>query len=42
MDTLVVLVPRLISVALLLVVIYYFFAIIGIETLRGRVTEGCW
>ena len=42
MDTLVVLVPRLISIALLLVVIYYFFAIIGIETLHDRVTEGCW
>ena len=42
MDTLIVLVPRLIYVAVLLIVVYYFFAIIGIETLNGRVTEGCW
>ena len=41
-DTLIVLVPRLISVAILLVVVYYFFSIIGIETLNGVVTEGCW
>ena len=42
MDTLVVLVPRLVSVGVLLIVVYYFFAIIGIETLHDRVMAGCW
>ena len=42
MDTLVVLIPRLVSVGILLVVVYYFFAIIGIETLHDRVVAGCW
>ena len=42
MDTLAVLIPRLVSIGVLLVVIYYFFAIIGIETLHDRVMAGCW
>ena len=42
MNTLVVLVSRLVSMALLLVVVYYFFAIIGIESFREKVFEGCW
>ena len=42
MDTIIDLVPRLISVALLVVVIYYVFAIIGIETLHDLVYPGCW
>ena len=41
-NTTVALIPRLANVALLLVVVYYFFAIIGIETLNGRVYRGCW
>ena len=42
MDTLAVLIPRLVSIGVLLVVVYYFFAIIGIETLHDRVMAGCW
>ena len=36
------LLPRLTNIALLIVVVYYFFAIIGIECLNGRVYRGCW
>ena len=36
------LVPRLSSVLFLLIVIYYFFAIIGMEFLFGKVEPGCW
>lgn len=40
-NTLLVLTPRLISVGLLLVVIYYIFAIIGLEFFEGKVGPMC-
>ncbi len=41
-NTLYVLSRRLISVGLLLFVVYYTFAIIGMEFLSNSVFEGCW
>ncbi len=41
-NTLYVLSRRLISVGLLLLVVYYAFAIIGMEFLSEKVFEGCW
>ncbi len=41
-NTLYVLSRRLISVGLLLFVVYYAFAIIGMEFLSNSVFEGCW
>ena len=30
------------SVLLLLVVVFYFYAVIGMEVFRGKVYVGCW
>jgi len=35
------LVPRLLSITVLIIVIYYSFAIIGMEFFSGKVREGC-
>ena len=42
MNTLVVLSQRLISVGILLVIIYYFFSIIGMEFFHDAVKQNCW
>ena len=34
--------PRLVDVVLLMSMIYYFFAVIGMEYLHGVVHKGCW
>ncbi len=41
-NTLYVLSRRLITVGLLILVVYYAFAIIGMEFLSDTVFEGCW
>jgi two pore calcium channel protein 1 len=41
MNTMVILIPRLISVSLLLIVIFYFFAIVGMEAFQYQVAQGC-
>ena len=41
-STTIVLLPRLANIVILLICIYYFFAIIGIELLNGTVYRGCW
>ena len=42
MSTIVYLAPKMLTVAVFLVIVHYFFAIIGIEFLSGRVFKGCW
>ena len=41
MNTMVDLAPRLLSVFVLILIIYYCFAIIGMEFLYGKVEQGC-
>ena len=41
MNTMIDLVPRLLSVLVLILIIYYCFAIIGMEFLNGKVEQGC-
>eukprot|EP00731_Ephydatia_muelleri_P023032 Em0015g615a len=41
LNVMLALMPRLVTIGLLLFVEYYCFAIIGMEFLRGRVYEGC-
>lgn len=41
-STTIALLPRLANITVLLIVVYYFFAIIGIECLNGTVYRGCW
>ena len=41
MNTMVDLAPRLLSVLVLILIIYYCFAIIGMEFLYGKVEQGC-
>jgi len=41
MNTMVDLAPRLISVLVLILIIYYCFAIIGMEFLFNQVEQGC-
>jgi len=41
MNTLVELIPRLISVFVLILIIYYSFAIIGMEFFFNKVEQGC-
>ena len=40
--TLVYLAPKMVTVGIFLVLVYYVYAIIGVEFLDGRVFEGCW
>ena len=40
--TLVYLAPKMVTVGIFLVLVYYVYAIIGVEFLNGRVFEGCW
>ncbi|XP_065889561.1 two pore channel protein 1-like isoform X2 [Dysidea avara] len=40
-NTLAVLTPRIISIVILLILVYYFYAIIGMEIFSGDVYEGC-
>ena len=40
--TLIYLAPKMATVAIFLVLIYYVYAIVGVEFLNGTVFEGCW
>ena len=40
-NTLAILTPRIISIMILLILVYYFYAIIGMEVFRGKVYQGC-
>ena len=40
--TLIYLAPKMATVAIFLVLIYYVYAIVGVEYLNGTVFEGCW
>ena len=42
MSTIVYLAPKMLIVAVFLGIVYYFFAIIGVEFLSGKVFKGCW
>ena len=42
MSTIVYLAPKMLTVAVFLGIVYYFFAIIGVEFLSGKVFKGCW
>ena len=33
--------PRIVSIVILLILVYYFYAIIGMEVFRGKVYQGC-
>ncbi len=41
MNTMVALAPRLLSIFFLVLIIYYAFAIVGLEFFAGRVHQGC-
>ena len=34
--------PKMVTVGIFLALVYYAFAIIGVEFLNGKVFEGCW
>ena len=42
MSTIVYLAPKMLTVGIFLVIVHYFFAIIGLEFFNGRVFQGCW
>lgn len=41
-STTIVLLPKLANMVVLLFVVYYFYAIVGIEAFNGGVFKGCW